>query len=113
MERESTKKQTLYVMQNEHGFVKVGRSLNPESRRKSLEASEDCHIRIVATFPNQGHREESIHIALDEHRIEGEWFDGSASALAAIAEAVDPGASFNWPFIMAGQSAEKWAERFF
>lgn len=113
MDRPSTQKKTLYVMQNEHGFVKVGRSLNPEIRRKNLERSEDCRIRIVATFPNQGHREESIHIALAEHRVEGEWFDGSPAALAAITRAIDPGASFKWPFILAGQSAEKWLDRFF
>ncbi len=51
--RPSIEDQHLYIMQNEHGFIKVGRSENPEKRRRSLEIHERCKISIVGIFSSE------------------------------------------------------------
>jgi hypothetical protein len=61
----------LYVMQNQFGLVKVGRSAKPEFRRKQLEKSDLCSIVLVAVLKNAADREEQCHKALDDFRLIG------------------------------------------
>jgi hypothetical protein len=82
---------TLYVMQYSfrRDIVKVGRSDNPERRRRQLEGGQAFHVEILATFPGQGALEGQVHEALAAHRNEEgagrEWFNLSAAqAIAAI-----------------------------
>jgi hypothetical protein len=82
---------TLYVMQYSfrRDIVKVGRSDNPEKRRRQLEGGQAFHVEILATFPGQGALEGQVHEALAAHRNEEgagrEWFNLSAAqAIAAI-----------------------------
>jgi hypothetical protein len=82
---------TLYVMQYSfrRDIVKVGRSDNPECRRRQLERSQAFSVEILPTFPGQGALEGQVHEALAAHRNEEgagrEWFNVSAAqALAAI-----------------------------
>ena len=44
----------LYVMENSRipGEVKIGRSSNPENRKKSLQASQNFRINLLAAFPD-------------------------------------------------------------
>jgi hypothetical protein len=82
---------TLYVMQYSfrRDIVKVGRSDNPERRRRQLEGGQAFHVEILATFPGQGALEGQVHEALAAHKNEEgagrEWFNVSAAqAIAAI-----------------------------
>jgi hypothetical protein len=84
------RKQQMYVMQNEHGCIKIGRSVDPWQRRLNLRQSEHCFVELVAAFTNGGEHEEDIHIALRSYRLEGEWFDGSDAARAEIAAIFAP-----------------------
>ena len=70
--------QHLYLMQNEHGSVKIGRSVDPERRRKSIQVEDCCNVQIVGVKENWGEFEEEIHIELESLglRIDGEWFYG-------------------------------------
>lgn len=101
--------QTLYLMQNEHGLIKVGRSIHPQRRLKKLISTERCHIEIVEQFPNCGDLEEHVHIALDEFRVVGEWFHGSADARLTIAAALGID-DIEWPFEFDIAKAERWIE---
>jgi len=105
--------QTLYIMQNEFGLIKIGRSLEPERRRKNLQSGEACAIRVVAVLQGQGDREEQIHFGLKRHMIEGEWFRGTASARAAITKALPVLAGCDWPFEYDARGAEGWLDHFF
>lgn len=78
--------QSLYVLQNEFGFIKIGRSLNMPRRVNALSASDGCEIYVVEVCTNCGDLEELLHIELDEHRVVGEWFEGTDEARARIAE---------------------------
>lgn len=112
MERQNAP-QDLYVMQNEHGLIKIGRSVNPERRRRDLERSEQCRIVLVHVLFAQGEQEERVHLKLRRHLIEGEWFKGSNAARKAIAKVLELESDLAWPFLFDQVAAEAWLERFF
>lgn len=78
----------LYVMQNAFGRIKIGRSADPERRRRDLESSSGHKVVLVRIFLNRGAEEAIIHQKLREFRCIGEWFLGTAEAKRAICEAV-------------------------
>jgi hypothetical protein len=79
----------LYLMQysNDHTVLKIGRARNVEHRRRQLESGHNFHMRVLATFPKNGHLEPLVHRALEGVRCcEGagkEWFEIS------LGEAID------------------------
>lgn len=101
--------QNLYVMQNEFGCIKVGRSVDPWERRRNLCVTEHCKVELVAAFEGGGEDEEAIHIELDEYRLEGEWFDGVGEARAAVERIfhMDPS---EWKFEHDADGAAKWLD---
>ena len=102
----------LYLMQNHLGLIKLGRSVNPETRRRSLEATENCEIRLVAIFENDGELEEEIHRALDRYRLVGEWFSGEANARRAIRRKLNLPRDTLWPFELSDpESANRWLDQ--
>jgi hypothetical protein len=101
--------QNLYLMQNEFGCIKVGRSVDPWERRRNLCQSEHCTVELVAAFEGGGEDEEAIHIELDEYRLEDEWFDGASEARAAVERIfrLDPS---EWKFEHDPDGAAKWLD---
>ena len=89
--------QMMYVMQNEYGCIKIGRSVDPWQRRLSLRQSEHCTVELMAAFNGGGEHEEAVHIALRSYRLEGEWFDGCDAARAEISAIFAP-CILEWPF---------------
>ncbi len=68
----------VYVIERTDGLVKIGRSINPNQRIKSLERqggfrSSRAWISIPGTFDAKA--EIRAHHVLDGHRAIGEWFD--------------------------------------
>lgn len=100
-------RQSLYLMQNQHGLIKIGRSLNVEQRRQSLQTSERCSIQIVGIFSKFGDFEEAIHLRLNDFRVLGEWFLGTPEARAAISEGLGLPDIF-WPIAYDPAAAEEW-----
>lgn len=77
----------LYVAHSaSNGGVKIGRSSDPGARVLSL--SYTCHdIKLVAQFPEQGHREKDVHKALAKYHKLGEWFSMSPDdAISGVRE---------------------------
>jgi len=105
--------QDLYVMQNEHGLIKVGRSVDAEKRRRALEVTERCRIVVVSLLSGQGEREEQVHLKLRRHLIEGEWFNGTAAARRAAVKTLGLEPEPVWPFAYDRAAAEVWLESFF
>ena len=74
----------LYIMRYSfrHNCVKIGRSDNVEQRRKQLEAGQDFHVEVVATFPRMGCLERLVHGRLaDKQSRRGagvDWFEINA-----------------------------------
>jgi len=90
--------QHLYVMQNEHGLIKVGRSVDPERRRLALQISCWCRLELVAILPNRGGEEEWTHMQLATHRLGHEWFAGTLEAKHAVSRLLCLGTVIIWPF---------------
>lgn len=98
----------LYVMQNCSGLLKIGRSYDPEKRRRLLQISEKCNIEIVHILHNCGHLEEDAHISLQKFRITGEWFEGTKSSKSAVLRHFCLPPDTVWPFKLDKQKAAKW-----
>jgi hypothetical protein len=102
-------KQDLYIMQNEFGLLKIGRSVDVERRRLKLQTSERCRISVVEVYVGCGDMEEDIHLDMDDYRLVGEWFDGSEEARMALCESVGCGVSPpSWPYDLDGERAAAW-----
>lgn len=112
MVRDYLSEQSLYVMQNQYGLIKIGRSLNPEQRRRALETCEDCRISLVHVRPNEGCREEEFHLRLHQHRLAGEWFDGTEEARGAVQAALAGDTNLSWPFRFDPAGASAWLDGF-
>lgn len=102
----------LYVMQNEHGLIKIGRSVDPEQRRRQLQRLDQCKIELVKVLSSRGRREPAVHRALRKHHIEGEWFEGHDASRAAITRVLRAGV-LEWPFPLAESDSEAWLDRLF
>lgn len=101
----------LYVMQNSYGLIKIGRSAEPENRRRALQSREECRIQIVAIVPGEGLNEEYFHYQLRDYWIEGEWFEGSKEARAAITNLLEL-KEVTWPFKLDETGSRKWLSSF-
>lgn len=66
----------LYIVYSEVAKVmKVGISCDIRRRIKEIQTAFPYKIRIAAVIPDAGRQEElKFHLALEEHRLAGEWF---------------------------------------
>jgi hypothetical protein len=103
--------QDLYVMQNEFGLIKIGRSVDADARRKLLQSQEQCRIELIAVLPGWGDQEERVHIALRDYHLMGEWFHGHREARAAILAAVDLPSETLWRYSINHKAARQWIEQ--
>ncbi len=84
---------SLYIMQysTNRSAVKIGRSIDVNKRKRSLESGHNFFIEVAATFPEKGHLEPMVHKRLEAKRSKigagVEWFDVSVvEALKCITE---------------------------
>jgi hypothetical protein len=104
-----TKSLTLYVLQNEYGLVKIGRSRDLEQRRASLTRRHQCAIAKVHVLENSGHLEEWIHLTLASHRLAYEWFSGDPNSRGAIETLI--GTKLTWPYEYNAAQGLEWIEK--
>ena len=69
----------VYIMSDKEGNKKIGRSINPKNRGKTLMAQDD-QIKILYTFKfpsvDIAHKmEKNLHNDYESKQINGEWFD--------------------------------------
>ena len=63
----------LYLMRHTNGLTKIGKSVQPKVREKTLQA-EDPRLEMILCVEGQGYREKALHRIFDELRVRGEWF---------------------------------------
>jgi hypothetical protein len=74
----------VYVMIDKNtGYYKIGRSLNPIKREKTLQ-SEKPTIELLQTYNAKIIDERNLHTMFHNKRIRGEWFDLSGSDMQSI-----------------------------
>ena len=101
------RRQDLYLLQNEYGLIKIGRSIDIGERMSALRQSERCNIHFVVRFPRFGQHEEAAHVRLQKYRRIGEWFCGSEEARTAIENEFGI-AGLAWPVPYQANGAERW-----
>jgi len=76
----------VYVMIDKNtGYYKIGRSVNPERREKTLQ-SEKPTIEMLFNHDARVKDEKELHDMFKDKRIRGEWFDLNGSDLTKIRE---------------------------
>jgi Meiotically up-regulated gene 113 len=102
----------LYVMQNNYGLIKIGRSVDPISRRRSIESTDQCKVQLVSVLHGAGQLEEEVFVALGRYRIRGEWFSGESQARKAILRKLGLPSDTRWPFeAFNAEAANMWLAR--
>jgi len=64
----------LYLMRHVNGLTKIGRSVKPEARERTLQA-EDPRLELIYVGKYLGWLEKRFHDMFAEERVRGEWFD--------------------------------------
>lgn len=63
---------TYFIQAVDGGPIKIGVSVDPRKRLKSLQTSSHQELRIIGTL--KGNREPELHEKFSELRLKGEWF---------------------------------------
>lgn len=72
------KKTNVYLMfNNRDRLYKIGRSVKPKAREKTLQSS-DPQLDMLFYYPATNHDESHLHKMFKDKRDRGEWFDLSA-----------------------------------
>lgn len=95
----------LYVFQCSTGRIKIGRSGNPDIRRRALQNASGRRITPVVILRDRGAEELKIHSGLSQHRGIGEWFVNTDRCRKDIADAL--GIEIEWS-MPAHQYVAKW-----
>ena len=80
----------MYVMRYDFddSKVKIGKSHNPEQRRRCIEGQHDFLVETLCVFPAKGPLEKQVHKALKKLRSEKgkckEWFKVPAKDAVAV-----------------------------
>lgn len=100
----------LYVLQNEYGLIKIGRSFEPERRCRIVASRDRCKAQIVEVLVGKGFREPAIHRRLERFALGGEWFDGDSAARSAVQRAINPSLKWAWPYELDEDQADQWLQ---
>ncbi len=74
----------IYLMFNpRNGYTKIGRSINPKNREKTLQG-EDPETEIIALWNAPVSKEKELHKEYNDKRIRGEWFNLGIADLLEI-----------------------------
>ncbi|NEO59297.1 MAG: GIY-YIG nuclease family protein [Moorea sp. SIO4G2] len=75
MQFKQKKEKLVYlVADTQHNVCKIGVSLDPIQRLKSLQGGYPWILELLGTIPGGGKREVALHKLFHTHRLEGEWF---------------------------------------
>lgn len=69
--------QVVYVIEHEHGYVKIGRSNNPRQRVRDLQTAcpYDLHVAGVIDCPDAAQLEAHLHEKYKNQHKNGEWYN--------------------------------------
>lgn len=94
----SKENDSLYVMQNSAGLIKIGRAVNPELRRRQVENHSGVHVDLLLVIPGLGCDEWKIHNIMGNFRGIGEWFTCTEKSKSALRSAFpDHEIKFTYP----------------
>jgi|688.fasta_scaffold170118_2 transcriptional regulator with XRE-family HTH domain len=80
------KEKQTYLMINDKGHVKIGKSHNPKVRESTLQSEQPCVKLFAISYSDV---ESELHFKYSKNRIRGEWFDLSDVQINMIIEIYD------------------------
>lgn len=86
LEDELKKEKQTYLMINDKGHVKIGKSHNPKVRESTLQSEQPCVKLFAISYSDV---ESELHFKYSKNRIRGEWFDLSDVQINMIIESYD------------------------
>lgn len=107
------RKRQIYVIQSECGRVKIGSSLNPESRARAIRQHSPTLTRLIARWPGDVADELALHKHLNASRHHNEWFLPTVQISDFVAEVFGRGVTNvpDWRDIAWVSKAERHAEK--
>lgn len=73
-----------YFVAGEVGFIKIGKSKEPQKRLSGLQTGSPIPLTIIALADGGALREAAYHMQFEGHRRHGEWFDRHPDILREI-----------------------------
>jgi hypothetical protein len=73
-----------YFIAADEGPIKIGHSVNVQSRLKTLQSSCPLKLSVYAVAPGGEQRESAYHCQFGEYRLHGEWFERVPEIMAEI-----------------------------
>lgn len=64
----------IYFIRSYNQFIKIGRSIEPDSRRKTLQTGSPIKLKVKAVLPGDYKTEKGLHELFAHIRYNGEWF---------------------------------------
>ncbi len=90
-------KNFIYLMHNNrNNLIKIGKSINPRHREKTLQA-EEPEITMIAVWEASGALERYLHRLYKDKRLRGEWFQLSYNELLNVKQQAEEYLNENRP----------------
>jgi len=72
-----TREELVYVIQHEHGYVKIGRTNNLSERLQALQIGSPYHLDVIGIITTDvaAEVESAIHDEFADKCVRGEWFN--------------------------------------
>jgi len=89
--RDSPNGQNVYVIEHEHGYVKIGVSENPKQRVSSLQTGCPYKISVIGQINTSTpfEVETRLHERYNKRKKRGEWYDLTAREKARLVALCD------------------------
>lgn len=86
-----SEKSTVYAVKHPHGYVKIGRSENPEKRLQGIQVGSPYELEILAAVETAAPKrlEETLHERFASDNKRGEWFRLSESQRRSLRTTLD------------------------
>lgn len=78
----------VYFIEDDKGFIKIGRSSDPDARLNQLRTASSARLTLMAVEPGGSEVEAHLHRKFADVRHIGEWFYGSGSLRTYISRVV-------------------------
>ena len=73
-----------FIANSRSGAIKIGHSINPVARLKGLQTASPDILTILGHAPGTVADEHRLHLSLQRHRLQGEWFKPHREVEAAM-----------------------------
>lgn len=98
-----------FIESGKNGAVKIGVSVDVESRMRDLQCANPAQLRLIASTPGTHADEHELHRVFASEHISGEWFKGRG-AVREFAEKLAADPTLQLPTLQLPKRAPKIAK---